>query len=257
MKNVRTLLVSMLVFANSVFANTPSTDMTDLWWNANESGWGVTVTHRGDVAFLTLFVYDASGKPKWYTGQTNFTGAASGASIFAGPMYETSGPWFGTFFDPNIVGIKQVGTVTFAATVYSATLTYSIDGTVVSKALTRMTLRYRDLTGEYAGILRSTASGCTSVINGEFEETRGISITTSGSTFSMETVAGALVCRYTGNYTQTGRMGRSQGTYICRALRGTYDFEEIETSSGSISLKLTESNDNCSQITGRLVGVRR
>jgi hypothetical protein len=257
MKIIRTLLVSMLVFANSVFANTTSTDMTDLWWNANESGWGVTVAHRGDIAFLTLFVYDASGKPKWYTGQTTFTGAASGVSIFSGPMYETSGPWFGTFFDPNTVGVRQVGTVTFAATVYSATLTYSVDGTAVSKTLMRMTLRNNDLTGDYAGILRSSAAGCASGTNSVFEETRAISITTSGSTFSMETVAGVLVCRYAGNYTQTGRMGRSQGTYTCRALRGTYDFEEIETSPGSISLRFTESNDNCSQITGRLVGIRK
>ena len=253
------LLISMFVLANSVFANTFSTDMTDLWWNANESGWGVTATHQGDVVFLTFFVYDTNNKPKWYTAQVTYTGSTSGELVFSGPMYETSGPWFGTTFNADAVGIRQVGTATFAALVYSATLTYRVDGVVVSKALNRQTFRNNDLTGEYAGVRRTTGIGCSGGVGSTtFEDTPSLAITTTNSTFSMTTISGgAFVCRYTGDYTQAGRMGRSQGTYTCRALRGTYDFVEIEASPGSISLRLTEINDNCSQITGRLVAVRR
>ena len=38
---------------------------TDLWWNADESGWGVTLVHQNDKVFGVWYVYDASGKPLW------------------------------------------------------------------------------------------------------------------------------------------------------------------------------------------------
>jgi hypothetical protein len=29
----------------------------DMWWNPAESGWGVNLTHQGDILFATLFTY--------------------------------------------------------------------------------------------------------------------------------------------------------------------------------------------------------
>ena len=142
MKKIRALLLSCVLLANSAIANTWGTDWTDLWWNANESGWGVTATHQGEVVFLTFFVYDVDNRPIWYTGQASYTSTnAQGAFIFAGPLYQTSGPWLGTSFNPNAVGIRQVGTVTFTVFITSGTLTYSVDGVQVSKSITRQTFR--------------------------------------------------------------------------------------------------------------------
>ena len=42
-----------------------STDATDLWWNPNESGWGINFNHQGDILFGTLFTYDSSGRDYW------------------------------------------------------------------------------------------------------------------------------------------------------------------------------------------------
>ena len=40
--------------------------LTGLWWNANESGWGIHFTQRGVNLFAAWYTYDAQGNPKWY-----------------------------------------------------------------------------------------------------------------------------------------------------------------------------------------------
>ena len=40
-----------------------------LWWKApaeSESGWGISLTHQGDIIFATWFTYDFDGKPLWF-----------------------------------------------------------------------------------------------------------------------------------------------------------------------------------------------
>lgn len=260
MKTFRALILSFFVLANSAFANTFTTDLTDLWWNANESGWGVTATHQGEVVFLTFFVYGADNRPTFYTASTSYTGQTTqGALIFSGPMYQTSGPWHGMMsFDPKSVAVRQVGTATFTAFVYSATLAYTADGTFVSKPLTRQTFRNNDLTGEYVGVLRSTNAGCTNPLNnGTGEVSAGIRITHTGSSFSMISNDGSEVCTYTGNYAQAGRMGRSQGTYSCPGRSGTYDFYELEAPFFGFTGRVSVTSSLCSQISGTFAGVRR
>src|SRR4030095_12644925 len=112
---------------------------TDLWWNPNESGWGMNVAQQGGVMFLTFFVYANDGSARWYTA-TVLRGAAppTGYSSFTGDMYETRGPWFGNPFNSAPVQIRKVGSATFAPlTPYTANLTYSVDGKLVTKAIQR------------------------------------------------------------------------------------------------------------------------
>lgn len=259
MKTFRAFLVSFLMLANSAIANTFGTDMTDLWWNANESGWGVTVTHQGEVVFLTFFVYGADNKPTFYTATASYTGTTSqGAINFSGPMYVTSGPWLGTFFNPNTVTARQVGTATFSAFVSTATLTYSVDGTSVSKSLTRQTFRNNDLSGQYGGVFRETDSGCTNPnFNGTSETTVGVAISLIGTSIAMSANTGTQTCNYSGTYSQAGRMGRVLGTYSCPGVNGTIDLIEVEATPRSVTGRFTASNNLCSQITGTFVLAKR
>ena len=64
-----------------------ATNYTDLWWNANESGWGINFTHQGDIIFATWFTYDAAGKPWWLIAELH-KGAAR--RLF-GPVSTVSG----------------------------------------------------------------------------------------------------------------------------------------------------------------------
>ena len=86
------------------------------------------------------------GTPYWVTAQlqkVGTNGLATAPQVFAGPLYETSGPWFGGAFNPNVVGQSQVGTATFSSTnAYSATLQYLVTGVNVTKTIQRQTLRY-------------------------------------------------------------------------------------------------------------------
>lgn len=259
MKKFAACLLALCLSSPFAFANTFTTDLTDLWWNANESGWGVTATHQREIVFLTFFVYGVDNRATFYTGQATYTGqSGSGALIFSGPMFETRGPWLGSFFNPNAVTIRQVGTVTFTAFVDTATLNYSVDGTFVNKELTRQTFRNNDLTGSYAGVYRETASGCSNPANnGTVERVVGVSITNSVTALTIATNENGAVCNYSGNYRQGGRMGSSTGTYNCPGIAGSYDMVEIEANPSGVTARFTAQNNLCSQINGHLAIVTR
>jgi alpha-tubulin suppressor-like RCC1 family protein len=56
--------ITRQVFATGAAA--PPMDFSDLWWNGNESGWGVALTQEFGTIFATLYSYDNGGNPRWY-----------------------------------------------------------------------------------------------------------------------------------------------------------------------------------------------
>ncbi|MGZ5106555.1 MAG: hypothetical protein ACXWBR_20075, partial [Usitatibacter sp.] len=113
-----------------------ATNYQDLWWNDNESGWGVNVTHQGDILFATLFTYDASGQGKWFVMPN---GPKTGAGAYSGALYATTGPAFNA--SPWVPAqATSVGTMSFTFTSgNSGTLAYSVNGITVTKAIKRET----------------------------------------------------------------------------------------------------------------------
>lgn len=158
--------VAYFLVALAVSISSRAATMSDLWWNSNESGWGVNIIQQQDIVFLTLFVYTPSGQPTWYVGPaTTLVSSSSTQRTFTGGLYATTGPWFGAFFNPNAVGVRQVGNVTFTATSpVRGTLTYTVDGVTVTKAIQRQTWRHINLGGTYYGamdVLDNTGCGLT------------------------------------------------------------------------------------------------
>ena len=133
--------------AREVFSTQPSctftsadrnsaTNYQDLWWNPNEAGWGINVTHQGNVLFATLFTYDATGKGAWFVlSRADRTGPGA----YGGTLYRSRGPAFNA--NPWTAATPTpVGTLSFAFTNGAAgTLSYSIDGVQVTKAIQRET----------------------------------------------------------------------------------------------------------------------
>jgi hypothetical protein len=111
-----------------------ATNYQDLWWNSAEPGWGVNVTHQGDILFATLFTYDLSGQGKWFVMSN---GAKTGAGAYGGTLYETSGPAFNA--SPWVPAqATAVGSMSFSFSSGNAgTLTYSVNGTSVTKPIQR------------------------------------------------------------------------------------------------------------------------
>ena len=111
-----------------------SVNYQDLWWNPAESGWGVNVTHQGNILFATLFIYDAAGRDMWLVLSN---GARQSNGSFTGDLYRTVGPAFNV---TPFVGVTapKVGTMTFTFQSGAAgTLVYTVDGVTITKTIQR------------------------------------------------------------------------------------------------------------------------
>ena len=119
-----------------------ATNYQDLWWNAppgSESGWGMNLTHEGDIIFATWFTYDMSGSPLWLVA----TMPVDPIGRYAGTLYRLTGPPYSASpFDPAAVKVFAVGNarLTFASGT-SAQFEYTVDGLSQTKMITREVLR--------------------------------------------------------------------------------------------------------------------
>jgi hypothetical protein len=125
---------------DDVSLNAAATNYTALWWNPNESGWGINLLHQGDIVFATLFTYDASGHVMWLVMSNGAKQA--GSETFTGDLYRTTGPAFNaTPFTPITfpTNYTRVGTMTLAFSgPGAATLTYNVGGDNVTKAVQKL-----------------------------------------------------------------------------------------------------------------------
>jgi len=111
-----------------------ATNYQDLWWNPSESGWGVNVTHQGDIIFATLFDYDLTGQGTWYVLAN---APKTSAGVYSGDLFRVTGPVFNANPWTATTALK-VGTMTFQFTSGNAgTLTYTVNGITVTKPIQR------------------------------------------------------------------------------------------------------------------------
>jgi hypothetical protein len=112
----------------------------DLWWNPNESGWGINLTHQSDIIFATLFTYDAAGKGMWLILSRG--DRIAGTQNFAGAIFRTTGPNFDAVpFTPiGPSNLTQVGNMRLEfANGNTARLIYDVNGASVTKNIERQT----------------------------------------------------------------------------------------------------------------------
>ena len=122
----------------------PITDYSGLWWNAAESGWGLSLHQSpADAMFGALFVYGSDGEAEWFTLQG---GRWESSTRWSATLYRTTGPFFaGPVFDPRLVLVQAVGVASLdfhqvPGDEGRARFTYGVDGTTVTKVITRTTL---------------------------------------------------------------------------------------------------------------------
>jgi hypothetical protein len=112
----------------------PAVDYTDLWWNPNENGWGISLTQQFGVIFAAWYTYDATGKPVWYV-VPNCPVISTGCT---GDLYQVTGgaplssAWNGT--NPA----TKAGVVTFAfSNASNGTMNYTLNGVNSSRNISR------------------------------------------------------------------------------------------------------------------------
>jgi hypothetical protein len=110
----------------------------DLWWNAAESGWGLSISQQYGTLFAVWYTYGADGQPAWYVMPG---GGWSSNDTYSGSLYRTSAApsaFFGGTFDPNAVTRTQVGTMSLRFTgTGTGFLSYTVDGVSGTKAISR------------------------------------------------------------------------------------------------------------------------
>ena len=239
-------------------ASSFSVDVSDLWWNPSESGWGLNLIQEADIAFGTLFVYGADGRAHWYVAPDlqGFHGSSLDTGLFQGALYETTGPAFGPAFDPSLVTVRQVGTMNFALqNPGQATLSYSVDGVAIQKNVTRQTWRTNDINGNYVATRSYRGYHCapdTAVT----QNLGTAAVSQSGSSLSITTTGGNPSCTFNGDYSQSGRMGLSSGSFICSdGTSGSYRMQEIEVGQHALSARLDVTSQGC-QFLGHFGGAR-
>jgi hypothetical protein len=157
---------------------------TDSWWNAAESGWGITITDHDTNAFVQWYTYDQTGYNQKYviSGGT----FSSDKCQFSGTIGHVTGPsWTLPTFDPNQVSRATVGSgsIDFCPTGLAAgtiVFNYTADNVTGSKRLTR--LSFGNDVPHWGGSANTGASDFTDLWWNSAESGWGVSLTQHGST---------------------------------------------------------------------------
>lgn len=115
----------------------PAFDYTDLWWNPEESGWGLNlIQHPSHVIFGVMYTYEAPNRATWFVLPG---GTWSSPTTYGGVLYRVTGPAFNNpAFDPGAVRVGAVGSAALAFSDRDhGTFTFTVNGTQVTKAITR------------------------------------------------------------------------------------------------------------------------
>lgn len=109
--------------------------LTGLWWNQNESGWGMSITEHGSMIFAAWYTYDLAGVPTWYV----MSACPLAGNACSGDIYKVTGatpptvPWNGSGKLVNKVG---QGTLSFGNE-NTVALQFSLNGINGTKFMTR------------------------------------------------------------------------------------------------------------------------
>jgi hypothetical protein len=238
-----------------------ATDYSDLWWSPSESGSGVTVTHQGNVVFIALFVYGQDGKATWFSSPATFVQSDSnGNPVYTGTLFQSTGPAFAGAFNPANAHATAVGTATFAVTsATTANLGYTVGSVTVGKSLERQTFKLNgDVAGQYLAGLAALEFSCPNTPP-MFPPETSIFFSIAGPPGQTNVLLGDETgCSATGTYSQSGRLGRIEGTLACLDGRtGTASFREIEANRSGVRALYTLNVTNGCRESGRLAATRR
>lgn len=113
----------------------PAIDYTDLWWNPDESGWGVALTQQYDIIFAAWYTYNAVGQAVWYVASN----CAVSGNACSGDVYEASGgSMLTSIWNGSHKLVKQVGNVTFTfSDAGNGSMSYTLNGIGGSRSITR------------------------------------------------------------------------------------------------------------------------
>lgn len=273
---IKLLVILMLLLGNvnkDASAQTFSIDisaaspLTGLWWNANESGWGASITQQSDKIFVAMYVYDVAANATWYTMFCTVNSASCAGDLLRNKGGATpTAPWNGSG-----ISTTKVGTMTLQfASNDAATMSYTLDGLSTAKQISRFIFGplppvVPGLAGTWFGAIIETRSNCTQPQNNGGRATYGqydigIGAGPSGAiSISLAGVTG-LQCTYSGSYSTNGARLNANGNVLCNdGKRGTWKSTNIAITAKSMTLELDvklDTTETCN-VAAILGGVRQ
>jgi hypothetical protein len=108
-----------------------------LWYNQNESGWGMSVTQHDAINFVALYTYDQSAQPVWYVMSDCRILTAGNCT---GDIYRVTGGTAPTAaWAPNLaLTTAGTGTLTFSDA-NNGVFNFTLNGVAGSKTIERQT----------------------------------------------------------------------------------------------------------------------
>ena len=254
--------IAALGLASPAFGTAFSTNNSDIYNATNESGWAIELVQQADVTFATIYTYDANMNPIFYSG-TLFAGGTSpgGNTIWTGDLIVSNGPWFGGTFDESKVVRRKVGTMNYVPQdTTGGTVSFTVDGVLVTKQISRVTLLQDNYAGIYQGTYKIVASSCsdpsnngTILINAVFTVTQGTNALTV-----VTSEQGGDSCTLTGDYVQFGQFGDSLGQFTCASgIKGTNRFFEMKVTPTDFRGRIIQNDNLGCSVTGSLAGIRQ
>jgi hypothetical protein len=151
---------------------------SDLWWNSSESGWGINLSHQGDVIFALVYTYDTNGTPMWLV-MSNGNKQSDGS--YQGSLYRSTGQWFlAPGWSPN--HLTEVGTMRIVfASASTATVTYSVNGVGLTKQIQRFAYASPTTTCTFSTASRAASTNYQDLWWNPAESGWGISLVHQGS----------------------------------------------------------------------------
>ncbi len=118
-------------------AHAGKTDYTDVWWNSQQSGWGMNLARQDNSIYATLHAYDSNGTPLWYVAYLD----EQNDNSFAGNIYSFTSTQTNAPLSPSQAKPALQGTLAFVP--FSASeglIRYNINGQQGEQPVKRFSL---------------------------------------------------------------------------------------------------------------------
>lgn len=235
---------------------------TDIWHSPQEPGWGVNVVQQLDSAFVTLFTYDADGKPTWLVASDATVTAYSnpgGYPVFSGTLYRTRGAELAAPWQPS--NATAVGTLQLEVLDRDRMrVHYAFEGRSGVKEVRRYSFAQPVEVSNYASqfLLRQVRGNQPiGTLYVQADLLVHLDSQTGQGYLRADDQLGRR-CEYRGPYEVTGKLVRFSGAYTCSSgdtLAGTFDFKELEFTPNGLTGYLQTFSGSHSQY-GRVAAAR-
>ncbi|HUP30147.1 MAG TPA: hypothetical protein VM122_08250 [Usitatibacter sp.] len=242
MKSIRNTLAT-LAAALAAFAAHAGT-YSDIWFNPQQPGWGVSIVQQLETAFVTLYVHGPDGKPTWYVASDANVVAYSqpGAfPIFRGTLYRAEGSWHGSPYDAGAAKVIPVGEVSLEALAKDRIrVHYTAEGVTATKEVTRFSFQQPMDLGNFVAQfnLRQARDGIPfGTLYVQADMLLHFNPETGQGFARVDDQLGRR-CEYRGPYQQSGKLIRFGGGYTCSSgdtLAGTFEMSDVEITANGMT----------------------